>query len=70
MQNISIAFFTWGLSSDAITNIAAALAQGFWELGIRKIYVLYLNGSPEKNISFPEGVEFVVIAQLGVVDKQ
>jgi glycosyltransferase involved in cell wall biosynthesis len=63
MEPISIAFFTWGLSSDAITNIAAALAQGFWKLGIRNIYVVYLNGSPDENISFPKGVEFI---HLGV----
>ena len=63
MQNFSIAFFVWGLSSDAITNIAAALAHGFWQLGMRRIYVLYLNGSVEENTSFPKGVEFV---HLGV----
>lgn len=63
MQNISIAFFVWGLSSDAITNIAAALAQGFLKLGVQEMYVIYLNGSVEENTSFPKEVKFV---HLGV----
>jgi len=63
MTEVSIALFVWGLSSDAITNIASALAQGFYKARISKIYVLYLNGEPEENISFPKGVEFV---HLGV----
>ncbi|BAU66921.1 glycosyl transferase group 1 [Stanieria sp. NIES-3757] len=62
-QNLSIAFFVWGLSSDAITNCAAALAEGFSQLGVKRIYILYLNGSPEENINFPKGVEFI---HLGV----
>ncbi|MBD1847790.1 glycosyltransferase [Cyanobacteria bacterium FACHB-63] len=63
MKDFSIAFFVWGLSSDAITNIASALSQGFWRQKVSKIYVLYLNGSPAENTSFPQGVEFV---HLGV----
>jgi glycosyltransferase involved in cell wall biosynthesis len=63
MQNFSIAFFVWGLSSDAITNYVAALAEGFWQIGVQKIYILYLNDSPTENTGFPKGVEFV---HLGV----
>lgn len=55
----SIAMFTWGLSGGAITNIVAALARGFAELGIPKLYIVYIKDAPEQRVDFPETAELV-----------
>lgn len=59
----SIAIFSWGLSGGAITNIVAALAKGFAELGISKLYIVYINDAPKSKVDLPETAELV---KLGV----
>jgi glycosyltransferase involved in cell wall biosynthesis len=59
MKSQAIAIFTWGLSGGAITNIVAALARGFADLGVKQIYILYIKDAPEQRVNFPEGVELV-----------
>lgn len=59
----SIAIFTWRLSGGAITNIASALARGFKDLGIKKIYILYVCEDGDRDTRFPEDTQFV---HLGV----
>lgn len=59
MSQRSIAIFTWGLDGGAFTNLPAALTKGFWNLGVRDLYVLYLFKGPAEDITFPEGVKLV-----------
>lgn len=60
----SIAIFTWGLSGGAITNIVAALTRGFTELGVAKIFIIYIKDAPpEQRVDFPPSVESI---KLGV----
>ncbi|WP_017317171.1 glycosyltransferase [Mastigocladopsis repens] len=59
MSQRSIAIFTWGLDGGAFTNLPVALTKGFWNLGVRDLYVLYLSKGPTEDISFPEGVKLV-----------
>lgn len=63
MNPRSIAIFTWGLDEGAFANLPAALVRGFWDLGIKELYVLYLFEGPGPNITFPEGVRLI---SLGV----
>ncbi|MCV3215236.1 glycosyltransferase [Plectonema radiosum NIES-515] len=63
MSQRSIAIFTWGLDGGAFTNLPVALTKGFWNLGVRDLYVLYLSKEPAEDITFPEGVKLV---RLGV----
>jgi glycosyltransferase involved in cell wall biosynthesis len=63
MSQKSIAIFTWGLDGGAFTNLPVALTKGFWNLGVRDLYVLYLSKEPAEDITFPEGVKLV---RLGV----
>lgn len=49
MSHGSIAIFTWGLDGGAFTNLPVALAKGFWNLGIRDLYILYLLSGAEKS---------------------
>lgn len=57
----SIALFTWGLSQSggAITNIVATLAKGFCQLGIKQIYIVYLNDATDKRIDLPAEVKLI-----------
>jgi hypothetical protein len=57
----SIAIFVWGLAGDAIANNAAAMANGFWELGVRDLYMLYLFAGPGPNVALPEGAKVVAL---------
>ncbi|MBW4630346.1 MAG: glycosyltransferase [Iphinoe sp. HA4291-MV1] len=59
MSQKSIAIFTWGLDGGAFTNLPVALTKGFWNLGVRDLYVLYLSKGPTEDITFPEGVKLV-----------
>jgi glycosyltransferase involved in cell wall biosynthesis len=59
MSQRSIAIFIWGLDGGAFTNLTAALVKGFWNLGVRDLYVLYLFKGPGAGITFPEGVKLV-----------
>jgi glycosyltransferase involved in cell wall biosynthesis len=59
MSQRSIAIFTWGLDGGAFTNLPVALTKGFWNLGVRDLYVLYLSKGPAEDITFPEGVKLV-----------
>ncbi|WP_414584575.1 glycosyltransferase [Scytonema sp. PCC 10023] len=59
MSHRSIAIFTWGLDGGAFTNLPVALTKGFWNLGVRDLYVLYLSKGPAEDITFPEGVKLV-----------
>jgi glycosyltransferase involved in cell wall biosynthesis len=59
MSQRSIAIFIWGLDGGAFTNLTAALTKGFWNLGVRDLYVLYLFKGPGAGITFPEGVKLV-----------
>jgi glycosyltransferase involved in cell wall biosynthesis len=61
----SIALFTWTLSDSggAITNIVSALVKEFWKLGIKRIYVVYLNDEPTQRVYFPQEVHLI---SLGV----
>lgn len=63
MKINSIALFTWGLSSGAITNIVATLSKSFVSLGIEKVYVVYLHDSGKNRVYFPPEVELI---SLGV----
>ena len=63
MNQISIAIFVWGLRGDAIANNASAMAQGFKDLGIERIYLIYLFEQPGKNVAIPQGVNLI---SLGV----
>ncbi|NJR74215.1 MAG: glycosyltransferase [Scytonema sp. CRU_2_7] len=63
MSQTSIAIFTWGLDGGAFTNLPVALVKGFWNLGVRDLYILYLSKGPAEDITFPEGVKLV---SLGV----
>lgn len=63
MNPRSIAIFTWGLDQDAFPNLAAALCRGLQDLGIRKLYILYLAHGTRRSVTFPEGVELI---HLGV----
>jgi glycosyltransferase involved in cell wall biosynthesis len=63
MKHDSIAIFTWRLSGGAIANIASALAKGFWDLGVKEIYILHIQAGEDRDNNFPEGVKFV---HLGV----
>jgi len=63
MRPNSIALFTWGVSGGASTNYAAALANGFAELGVEEIHVVYLNGEVGRNVSLPRNA---VPVPLGV----
>ena len=60
---MKLGIFTWGLSAGAFANVAAALAQGFWNEGVRKLSLIYLSRGPERHASIPEGV---TIVSLGV----
>lgn len=57
----SIALFTWGLAEagGAITNIVAALAKGFAQLGIKEIYIVYLHDDVEQRVELPEEVVLI-----------
>lgn len=59
MNQKTIAIFTWGLDGGAFANLPAALTKGFWNLGVKDLYVLYLSHGPGKDITFPEGVKLV-----------
>lgn len=59
----TIAIFVWGLAGDAIANNAAAMANGFWALGVRNLYMLYLHAAPGPNVVLPEGAQVI---SLGV----
>ncbi len=59
MKLDSIALFTWGLSPGAITNIVATLAKGFINLGIKQIYIVYLNDSANQRVDFPQETELI-----------
>lgn len=59
----TIAIFVWGLAGDAIANNAAAMANGFWALGVRELYMLYLHAAPGPNVVLPEGAKII---SLGV----
>lgn len=63
INNTSIAIFTWGLAGDALSNITAAISQGFWNLGVRNIYILYLKDNSGGKHNFPSGANLV---HLGV----
>ena len=63
MTHKSIAIFTWGLGGGAFANLPSALMKGFWAVGVRELYVLYLFEEPGQNITFPKGVKLV---SLGV----
>jgi len=56
---MKLGIFTWGLSAGAFANVAAALAQGFWNEGVRKLSLIYLARGPERHASIPEGVTIV-----------
>lgn len=60
---MKLAIFTWGLPRGSFSNLAAALAKGFWNLGVRELFVLYLYHGPGKHITFPDGVKVI---RLGV----
>ncbi|MDF5720861.1 MAG: glycosyltransferase [Rhizonema sp. PD37] len=59
MSQKKIAIFTWGLGGGAFANLPAALIKGFWNLGVKDLYVLYLSEEPGEDITFPEGVKLV-----------
>lgn len=59
MSHGSIAIFTWGLDGGAFTNLPVALSKGFWNLGVREIYILYLYHGPGDDVTFPEGVKLI-----------
>ncbi|GAB1545541.1 glycosyltransferase [Scytonema sp. NUACC21] len=59
MTQKSIAIFIWGLDGGAFANLTAALIKGFWKLGLRELYVLYLANGPAEEVTFPEGVKLV-----------
>jgi glycosyltransferase involved in cell wall biosynthesis len=59
MSQRSIAIFIWGLDGGAFANLPAALTKGFWNLGVKDLYVLYLSKGPGEDITFPEGVKLV-----------
>ncbi|MBW4446572.1 MAG: glycosyltransferase [Spirirestis rafaelensis WJT71-NPBG6] len=59
MNQKTIAIFTWGLDGGAFANLPAALTKGFWNLGVKDLYVLYLSKGPGEDITFPEGVKLV-----------
>ena len=35
-----IAIFTWGLSGGAFANLTAALVKGFWNIGVKDLFVV------------------------------
>ena len=59
MNQISIAIFVWGLEGKAIANNASAMAQGFKDLGIERLWLVYLFKGPGKNVAIPSGVKLV-----------
>jgi glycosyltransferase involved in cell wall biosynthesis len=59
----SVVIFNWGLSRGALANNAAAMAHGFWAVGIRELYMVYLFSGPGSYVSLPEGVKLI---SLGV----
>ena len=59
MNQTSIAIFVWGLEAKAIANNAAAMAQGFKDLGIEQVWLVYLFKGPGKNVTIPSGVKLV-----------
>jgi len=63
MRHKSLAIFNWGLSGGALANNAAAMAKGFWEIGVRELYMVYLFSGPGSYVSLPEGVKLI---SLGV----
>ncbi len=58
-MNQKIAIFTSDLDGGAFANLTAALIKGFWNLGVRDLYVLHLSKEPAEDITFPEGVKLV-----------
>jgi glycosyltransferase involved in cell wall biosynthesis len=56
---MKIALFTYRLSQGAFALGYAALATGFWNLGIRDLYAVYLKEGPGKNVNFPLDTKFV-----------
>jgi len=63
MADRSVAIFNWGLSRGALANNAAAMANGFWEVGVRELYMVYLCSGPGSYVALPEGVKLI---SLGV----
>lgn len=59
MNQTSIAIFVWGLEAKAIANNAAAMAQGFKDLGIEQVWLVYLFKGPGKNVTIPSGVKLI-----------
>ncbi|MEM8718403.1 MAG: glycosyltransferase [Cyanobacteria bacterium P01_G01_bin.39] len=59
MNQTSIAIFVWGLEGKAIANNAAAMSQGFKDLGIEQVWLVYLFKGPGKNVAVPPGVTLV-----------
>lgn len=55
----SIAILTWGLQGGSLANYTAALTNGFWEAGVRKLYVFYVTDGPGSHVQLPEGVTLV-----------
>jgi glycosyltransferase involved in cell wall biosynthesis len=58
-----IAILTWGLSEGAFANSVSAMAKGFWDVGIREVYLIYLFAGPSRYVTIPEGVQLI---SLGV----
>lgn len=59
MLDCSIGILTWGLAGGSLANYTAALMQGFWDLGLRNLYVLYVAEGPGDNLRLPPGVNLV-----------
>lgn len=59
----SIVIFTCDLDGGAFTNLPIALVKGFWKLGVRELYIVYLHSRPNEELSLPSGVKLV---SLGV----
>ncbi|NEP19318.1 MAG: glycosyltransferase [Leptolyngbya sp. SIO4C1] len=59
MQKLSIALLTWGLKGGSLANYTLALAQGFLEAGVEKIYLVYIARGPGEGVEIPSQVELV-----------
>ncbi|MEM9808617.1 MAG: glycosyltransferase [Cyanobacteria bacterium P01_D01_bin.56] len=59
MKNPSIAILTWGLNGGSLANYTLALAQGFLDAGLEKIYIIYVAQGPDSQEMLLNGVEVI-----------
>lgn len=58
-QHPSIAILTWGLAGGALANNTAAMTKGFWDAGVRDIFLVYIAEAPGEYVEIPPGVKLV-----------